>query len=191
MPKSFMIVVAALVSMLLASCSGIATHLKSTAIGKDGIACVGDVMEPPPGLVEAQDDALLAKTLGASGKGNLCTGKVFKVTYPLTVYRVWDNSKSYTVYGSWWSFSPPQGPRDAYREANDICPEWSALDRMSACTLKIGALIVIGPGQSAACAGTGYAKSKINQVYVPNDSKIGQIFVENCINSDKWPNVPQ
>jgi len=148
-------------------------------------------MEPPPGLVEAKDEALLAKTLGASGEGKLCAGKVFKVTYPLTVYRVWDNSKSYTAFGSWWSLSPPQGPRDAYREANDICPSWSALDRMSVCTLKIGAIIVIGPGQSADCGGTTYAKSAVNQVYMQNDAKNSQIFVENCINSDKWPNVIQ
>ena len=157
MPKSFMVVVITLVSICLASCSGISTHVKSTAIGKDGIACVGDVMDPPPGLVEAKDEALLTKTLGVSGKGNLCTGKVFKVTYPLTVYRVWNNSKSYTEFGPWWSFSPPQGPRDAYREANAICPEWSALDRMSVCSLKMGAVIVIGPGQSADCTTTKYA----------------------------------
>jgi hypothetical protein len=186
-----MIVVAAVVSMFLASCNGVSTHIKSDVIGKDGIACAGAIMEPPPGLEEVKNEALLAGSLGASGEGKLCSGKVFKVTYPLTVYRVWDNSKSYTAYGSWWSFSPPQGPRDSYREENDICPSWSALDRMSACTLKIGALIVIGPGQSADCTGTSYPKSSVNQVFMPNNSRNGQIFVDNCINSEHWPTVTQ
>lgn len=159
--------------------------------GPDGIACVGAVMEPPPGLDGIEDPALLKEALGASGKGKLCAGKVFRVTHPLTVYRVWDNSNSNSVYGRWWSFSPPQGPRDAYREANGICPSWSALDRLSACMLKVGARIVVGPGQSADCGGSTYAKSAVNQVYLPNDSKNGYYYVDNCISSDKWPNLPR
>lgn len=157
------------------------------ALGSDGIACFGSVMEVPPGLDEMKNQALLDEAIGASGQGKLCTGKVFRVTHPLTVYRVWDGSNSNSVYGRWWSFSPPQGPRNAYREANEICAGWSALDRSAACILKVGTMIVVGPGQSADCAGTGYGKSPVNQIYVPNDGKAGRIYVEDCISSDSWP----
>jgi hypothetical protein len=157
----------------------------------DGIACVGSVMEPPPGLVEIDNLTLLAEARGVSGEGKLCAGKVYRVTHPLTIYRVWDGAGNNSAYGRWWSFAPPQGPRESYREANGICASWSALDRLSACLLKMGTLVVIGPGQSADCNGTGYAKSGVNQVYVPNDAKNGQYYIENCVSSDKWPNTSQ
>jgi hypothetical protein len=54
--------------------------------------------------------------------------------------------------------------------------------------LKTGALIVIGPGQSAACDdGKHYAKSTVNQIYLAK----GKDDVENCSNSEKWPNTSQ
>ncbi|MBZ5538196.1 MAG: hypothetical protein LAO31_19760 [Acidobacteriia bacterium] len=171
----------------LTACAAVSHHPQSKPVGVDGIACVGDVMQPPPGLVEIENAELLAEARGPSGEGKLCAGRVFRVTHPLTVYRVWDNSKGYSEYGRWWSFSPPQGPRESYREANEVCTSWSPLDRLSACMLKIGALIVIGPGQSATCSGTSYGKSPVNQVYVPNDLKNGQLYVENCIATGKWP----
>jgi hypothetical protein len=187
MPKRFQIVVLSVLSLCLASCSGVNGGLKNHAVGLDGIACVGDVMEPPAGLVEAEDKALLAVTLGASGKGRLCAGKVYQVDSPLTVYRVWDSSRSYSADGQWWSFSPPSASRQSYREENVICPTWSALDRMSVCTLKKGTLIVIGPGQSADCPERRYAQSATNQVYVPNDSLQKKIVVENCTVTVSWP----
>ena len=69
---------------------------------------------------------------------------------PISVYRVWTKAKSDTQLGRWWSFTPPKGPIDAYRRDNAICSEWSAFDVVSACMLKVGAKIVVGPGQSAA-----------------------------------------
>ena len=76
--------------------------------------CVGEVINPPAGLVAAQDDALLASAIGAPGKGALCKGKVFVAEKPVTVYRVWDSSRSLTLYmDGWWSFDLPKGPRDA------------------------------------------------------------------------------
>jgi hypothetical protein len=191
MPNRLLLVVLSVASLFLASCSGVSTGLKNHAVGTDGIACVGDVMKPPSGLVEAEDKALLAGTLGASGNGKLCTGKVYKVDSPVTVYRVWDSSRVNGGNGPWWSFSPPQGSRQSYREENVICPFWSALDRLSRCTLKKGALIVVGPGQSADCSGTRYAQSATNQVFVPNGSTQEKILVENCTVAASWPGASQ
>lgn len=151
-------------------------------------ACVGDVITPPAGMVAATDDALLASAIGAPTAGALCKGKVFVAEKPVTVYRVWDSSKSYTLYGRWWSFNLPQGPRDKYRLDNDICPEWSPLNIMSSCTIKVGTKVVVGPGQSAKCAdGTILPASATNQVYIPNDSRNNVLFVENCTPGAVWP----
>ena len=149
--------------------------------------CVGDITATPDGLAETTDQALLAAAIGAPTKGALCKGKVFVVEKEVTVYRVWDAGKSYSRYGSWWSLALPTGPRDAYQLNNAICPEWSALDTMSACTVKIGSKIVVGPGQSAQCTDALLPSSAINQVYIPNNSDNHGLLVENCGAGEAWP----
>lgn len=163
----------------------------NVSAAEEGAACVGSVTTPPEGLAEVDDPTLLQAALGETGKGKLCTGKTFVAEKPVTVYRVWDGSKSYTALGSWWSFSPPEGPRDSYQKANIICPGWSALNRMSACRLKVGAHIAVGPGQSAQCPEGLYAQSAVNQVYIPNDTRKGQVFVDNCSTPVDWPAATQ
>lgn len=155
--------------------------------GPSSDSCVGNVAVPPAGLVASSDDALLQRAIGAPTKGALCKGQVFVAEKEVTVYRVWDATKSYTLYGSWWSFSLPLGPRDQYRVQNDICPEWSPLNKMSACTLKIGTKIVVGPGQSAQCAAALLPASAVNQVYIPNDSRNNVLYVDRCTDGADWP----
>lgn len=107
------------------------------------------------------------------------------------VYRVWDASKPYTALGGWWSLQIPQGPRDTYRHANEICPTWSALNRLSQYTLKPGTKVALGPGQSAQCSDSlRYPASAVNQVYIPNDAQHQQVFVENCQDDGNWPAQP-
>lgn len=150
-------------------------------------ACAG-MIEPRDGLTAVDDPALLATAVGQPGEGKLCTGQVFEATAPVTVYRVWTAAKDWSQLGGWWSFDEPVGPVEAYREANAICPEWSDLDRVSRCTVKVGARIVVGPGQSATCeGGLGYAASAVNQVFIPNDTRIEQVFVEDCTPGEVWP----
>jgi hypothetical protein len=149
--------------------------------------CVGSVITPPAGLVEVTDDALLASALGEPGKGALCKGKVYRVDKSLTVYRVWDASKSYTALGRWWSMTKPVGPRDTYSVDNDICPEWSPLNKMNWCTVKIGTKIVIGPGQSAQCNASLLPASATNQIFIPNDTRNNVVLVENCSTATDWP----
>lgn len=151
--------------------------------------CIGQVNQPPSGLVEIEDSQLLAEAIGQVGTGKLCTGKVYQVQEPVTVYRVWNQAKAYSAYGSWWSLSEPQGPRAKYRRENDICPSWSSLDMVSACRLKVGAKVVIGPGQSVRCeqASVTYPQSAINQMFVPNDSRNDVLWVENCDAAQSWP----
>ncbi len=168
-------------------CAGITGINNPVQLGIDGIACVGEIEKPPAGLIQSTDKELRLKALGASGDGKLCTGRVYLAEQSVTVYRVWNSTKSYSAFGGWWSFDRPRGPRQDYRKANEICPSWSSLDRMTSCSIKIGTKIVVGPGQSANCEDFTYPKSAVNQVYIPNNSRNDLIFIENCTAGLPWP----
>ena len=75
----------------------------------------------------------------------------------------------------------------SYREENAICPEWSELNQLTRCTVKLGARIVVGPGQSASCMAMVYDKSPVNQVYMANDTRVGMLHVEGCTQLGMWP----
>lgn len=154
----------------------------------DGQTCVGVIEMAPSGVQPVDDPPLLQDALGKSGDGKLCAGQVYMATQPITVYRVWNSAKTYTEYGRWWSLTQPMGPVDQYRMDNAICPEWSELNQLTVCKIKVGAHFVLGPGQSAQCMAMLYAKSAVNQVYIPNDTRVNQVYVEGCTSLGTWPN---
>ena len=149
--------------------------------------CVGQIDPVPQGLRATENPELLKSAVGEKGKGGLCKGQVFTSESPIRVYRVWNAEKSYTAFGRWWSFDAPGNDREAYRKANDICPEWSALDIVHHCWLKPNVEIVVGPGQSAHCDHETLPPSATNQVFIPNDTQKGIKLVENCSPSLPWP----
>lgn len=177
---------------ILVGCTPFAAQTAATTGPLVGQAhCVGNI-EAPYGLVEVSDLGLLSRAMGKPGNGGLCDGKVFQVMQPLTVYRVWDSSKSAGKHGRWWSFTPPAGPVDAYRAKYAICPSWSRLDRVAQCHLRTGAEIVIGPGQSAQCNADDnyklYPQSSYEQVYIPSyPNDVSTPSVVDCIEDVKWP----
>lgn len=160
----------------------------ATSVGIDGIACVGPLQPPPPGLTPVQDAALLQQALGKSGAGKICAGQVYQASQPIQLYRVWDSSKSYTQLGQWWSATLAQGPKAAYQRANAICPSWSALDQQVSCQLKAGSLVVIGNTQSADCGADGVLeKNATVQWFVANDGRNNHYLVDNCQDLGAWP----
>ena len=174
-----------LLAALFAGCATVPAPKAATAVPT---ACLGDIAPVPPGAEEVEDGALLQAALGEAGQGKLCAGRAFAAKQALRVFRVWQEAKAYSEFGSWWSLSRPEGPREVYRRKNAICPEWSALDVLSVCEIKVGAHFVIGPGQSARCKdGSEYAPSPENQVYLPNDTRVQRVFVENCQRLGAWP----
>lgn len=90
---------------------------------------------------------------------------------------------------------PPAGLRAVYHPVLRMSAigkvgagKWSNLDVMSSCTVKVGARIVIGPGQSATCeGGAAYPQSAVNQVFIPNDTRVDKVFVEDCTPGAPWP----
>jgi hypothetical protein len=180
-----------LLASLLTGCSTLPSSTSpqaNSSVAAQSNHCVGTIQAPSPGLKAISDPELLQSALGQPDKGQLCMGQVFIATAAVKVYRVWDQSKSYTLNGRWWSFMRPEGPTEQYREANAICPNWSVLNQMSSCTLKVGSKIVVGPGQSADCGDAlVYPKSAVNQVYINNDSRNNVLWVENCDAGSNWP----
>ncbi|MEO8275046.1 MAG: hypothetical protein ABI639_02445 [Thermoanaerobaculia bacterium] len=177
-----------LLALLLPACSGLAKRPVAADLGLDGLACVGKVAPAFTGLSLSSNLGLVQKTRLATDKGGVCAARVFAVTAPVVLYRVFDASKPYTEFGGWWALARPSGSRDEYRAANAICPEWSALDRLAACEIRPGTQVVLGTTQSAVCAdGTSYPKSDSIQVYVPNDSRAGIVHVGNCTEETIWP----
>ena len=140
-----------------------------------------------PEATQVKDDALLALALGASLKGGICSGKTFQVNKPLRVYRLWDTQVAESQFGSWWALTQPAGSRDAYRQEYAICPTWSALNRMTSCTVKLGTVIVIGTTQSVQCEDGSYGVSPSSQVFMKNNATAGQLAVENCRDEGSWP----
>lgn len=150
-------------------------------------SCVGSAPSEIEGTTLVENDSLLNAVIGEVGKGMLCEGRVFQVDSTIQVYRVYTKAKSYTALGSWWSFNQPVGPREEYARANDICPEWSALDIVHHCTIKPGTQIVVGPGQSAQCEQELLPASANIQVYVYNDTRKDIVQVEDCSEPQPWP----
>lgn len=175
-------------AVLLSACASV-SELPTAVAGIDGQACVGAAPASViDGLSPASNAALQAKAQFASDKGGVCSAKIYTVAAPLQVYRVFDEQRPWTAYGGWWSMSRPSGPKENYRAQNAICSEWSNLDRLMTCQLKVGAEVVLGTTQSVTCKdGTVYPKTAAMQVYLPNDQKNGLLYVENCREEGRWP----
>lgn len=175
-------------SFILTGCANLTNVPGLEERGIDGVSCVGNVISSVNGLAESVNPALLAKARMQTGKGGVCAAKVFAAIAPVVLYRVFDGNKPYTKFGSWWSLQHPGSSKDAYREANAICPEWSKLDRVVACEVRPGTQIVLGTTQSAQCRdGTLYAKTAAIQVFVANDSRAGIIHIGHCSKEQNWP----
>lgn len=115
---------------------------------------------------------LIGNALMADGKGGVYEGKVIRVRQAFPIYRVY-SAREYARTGSsriggWWTpVSPGRGlSRAEYRQRYEICERFNPdLDRVVACRVYPGALLVIGPGQSVdeqtcAKAGERYAADR-------------------------------
>ena len=174
--------------LAISGCTILPNHSASVGTGVDGSACIGNVTSLVSGLNKADNPSLLVKAQFATGKGGVCSAKVFNVTSPLVLYRVFDSGNPYSKFGSWWSLKRPTGSKEDYRAANAICKEWSTLDRLISCEVRPGTQIVVGTTQSAECKdGTSYSKTAENQVFVANDGKAGIIHVGACQDETSWP----
>ncbi len=86
------------------------------------------------------------------------------------------------------AFDQPRGTREGYRRAYEICGAWNTLTWVAGCTLKQGAVVAIGPGQSVSAEecgdSSGYEAYGVNphawQVYVGQAYKHSELA---CLSS--------
>jgi hypothetical protein len=134
--------------------SGGALALPAQLTGKAVLVADGDPDAPR---------ADLASAIKPAGQGALTQGIVVRLTADVPVWRMWsgpdkkDASGHTNRLGQWWSYDAPHGPQQGYRVAYEICASWNDLTWVAKCTLKKGAVVAIGPGQSvspATCSDT-------------------------------------
>lgn len=165
--------------------SGCALNPNSSAVVTpvaDVVPCVGTTDLPQEfadKFIVASDPVLLADSIGTPNNGKLCQGEVYesKQDAEVVIYRAWNSTNPGSKLGSWWALYEPAGAVAEYREDYEICYQWSPLDKMVRCTLKVGTKVVIGNGQSATCSQyLTYPVSESQQVYIQDTSNA----VENC-----------
>lgn len=114
---------------------------------------------------------LLAQSIGEEGEGKLCQGQVYvaKKSTQIMLFRAWNGSDPASEFGEWWALKSPRGQIAQYRSDYQICYQNTPLDKMTLCSLKAGAKVVIGTGQSESCsASLAYPSSAKKQVYLAN-----------------------
>jgi hypothetical protein len=122
-----------------------------------GYAAVIDAADP-----EAARAGLDA-AVKTEGQGGISFGFVVRITQDVPVYRLWNGPEKQDAnghtnrLGGWWTFEAPAGPVEDYRRDYAICRAWNDLAWVATCTLKAGAVVVIGPGQSVSAAVCGDA----------------------------------
>lgn len=100
--------------------------------------------------------AQIEKAEKPAGQGGLVDGLVIRMTADIPVYRLWNgpdvkNDKGYTNrLGEYWAYDQPTGTVEQYRANYEVCVDWNQLTWVAVCTLRAGAVVAIGPGQSVA-----------------------------------------
>lgn len=136
--------------------------------------CAGDMELPVEfsrKFTAVTDPELLAQSIGEPDEGRLCQGQVYvaKQNTQILLFRAWNSTNPGSELGEWWALKSPRGQISQYRSDYQICYQWSPLDKLTLCSLKAGAKVVIGTGQSATCSEyLEYPSSAKKQVYLAN-----------------------
>lgn len=144
----------------------------ATAISVAG--CAGDMALPVEfsrKFTAVSDPDLLAQSIGKPSEGRLCQGQVYvaKHNTQIMLFRGWNGSNPASEFGELWALKSPRGQIAQYRRDYQLCYQDTALDKMTLCSLKAGAKVVIGTGQSVTCSSSlDYPSSAKKQVYLAN-----------------------
>ncbi|HLO78913.1 MAG TPA: hypothetical protein VK196_20845 [Magnetospirillum sp.] len=105
--------------------------------------------------------AVVAQAVQPAGAGGISGAVVVKLTHDVPAYRLWSGPAAVNAQGQtnrigqWWSYDAPAGTREGYRVSYEICNSWNTLTWVATCTLKVGAVVAIGPGQSVSAVTCG------------------------------------
>ncbi|NML15940.1 hypothetical protein [Azohydromonas caseinilytica] len=110
--------------------------------------------------------------LKAPGQGGVLGVAVVRIREDLPVYRLWngpavrDARGNTNRLGGWWSADAPSGTVAQYRSDYEVCQTWNQLTWLARCTLRRGAVVAVGPGQSVSAQTCGDASGQ--ESYPPN-----------------------
>lgn len=127
--------------------------------------------------------AAVGSAVKPAGQGGISEALVIYMLEDIPVYRMWngpnklDSRGNTNRMGSWWSYDAPVGTVNQYRVNYEICKSWNDLTWMATCTLKKGAVVAIGPGQSVTAETCGDPTGKENYPANPRD---WQLFVNSA-----------
>ena len=105
--------------------------------------------------------AAAAKAVKPAGQGGMTKAQVVRITRDMPVYRLWngpekkDKDGHTNRIGAWWTYVAPRGPVATYRHDYETCRAWNDFTWVARCTLKKGAVVAIGPGQSVSAEACG------------------------------------
>jgi hypothetical protein len=133
----------------------------------------------------------LAPAVKPDGQGGLKQGILVRITADVPVWRMWNgpakkDAQGHTNrLGHWWSYDAPHGTQTEYRTDYEICMTWNDLTYVAKCTLKKGAVVAVGPGQSVSAKTCG---DPAGQESYPADTRDWQVYVDDAF-SPKSPVV--
>ena len=125
--------------------------------------------------------AAVGSAVRPAGKGGVSDAIVVRMTQDIAVYRMWngparkDASGNTNRLGSWWSYEAPRGTVANYRSSYEICLAWNDLRWVATCTLRAGAVVAIGPGQSVSAETCGDPTGKEQ---FPANARDWQLYID-------------
>ena len=128
---------------------------------------------------------------GEPGTGKVTKPFVVRLTKDLPVYRLWagpdvrDAQGRTSRIGQWWTFESPSGTLANFRRRYEVCVQWDSLRWVAQCTLRRGALVVIGPGQSVSAETCGDPTGR--ESYPVNDRDL-QVYIHEAWTRTGTPN---
>ena len=158
--------------------------LAASCAGRGPVAVPGSGPLQAPGSIAASVIVLTAESpeyvradvaaaVKPAGEGNVYRAMVVQLTRDILVYRMWNGPASVDAngrtnrIGSWWTYDVPRGAQRDYRRSYEICTVWNTLAFVATCTLKKGAVVAIGPGNSVSARTCGDPTGR--EAYPPND----------------------
>ncbi len=142
--------------------------------------------------------------LPGGGGGGIGRADLVVAERDVKVYRAYSSgpfscsiAKPAGELGGWWSLTPLPSAKKAYRKSMAVCNSWNNFDRKVSCTLKKGAVVAVGPTQSADCSATvqacakrptswpkNFGASPDHQVYINTYSPHRSQFLVDCHTED-------
>jgi hypothetical protein len=132
--------------------------------------------------------AVVSNAVQPAGMGGVSEAVVLRITEDIPVWRMWNGPDKVDAngrtnrLGQWWTADPPKGRVSDYRVNYEVCVAWNDLTWVERCTLKAGAVVAAGPGQSVSAETCGDPSGEESY---PASPRHWQVFI-----ATPWTRMP-